>query len=284
MIEPVGVTESLMYATARVVAQYPDSNLKSHGTGFFFMAELDDGSGMPIFITNKHVVSGTNRREFLLHGSDSWGDKKPNGKVAIASKPDDWFEHPDPKIDLCCLPMAGAVNGAKPTPFFKYITREIIPSKSELEALNAVEDVLMVGYPNGLWDATNNFPLMRRGITASHPAVDFDVDGVATTVVDMACFPGSSGSPVFIYNGGVVPDKNGNVSIATRIIFLGVLYSGPQMQTDGKIVIKNIPTASVPIPQINLMLNLGYLIKPNEVIALAAAFANSRGQKLKAPV
>ena len=42
--------------------------------------------------------------------------------------------------------------------------------------LSAVEEILMIGYPNGLWDAVNNYPLIRRGVTASHPAVDFDVD------------------------------------------------------------------------------------------------------------
>jgi hypothetical protein len=129
----------------------------------------------------------------------------------------------------------------------------------------------MVGYPNGLWDAANNFPLLRRGITASHPAVDFDVDGVATTVVDIASFPGSSGSPVFIYNAGTYSDKRGGTIIGTRIILLGILFSGPTFQSDGSIVIKNIPTANVPVPQITMMMNLGYIIKANELADLGSA-------------
>ena len=133
----------------------------------------------------------------------------------------------------------------------------MIPSQAQLEELNAAEDILMVGYPNGLWDAKNNYPLMRRGITASHPGVDFDVNGIGTCVVDVACFPGSSGSPVFVYNNGTIIDKSGNVSIASRIFFLGVLYAGPVYQTDGNIVIKEIPTANIPLAEVNLMLNLG---------------------------
>jgi hypothetical protein len=129
----------------------------------------------------------------------------------------------------------------------------------------------MVGYPNGLWDAKNNFPLLRRGITASHPAIDYDVNGVATTVVDMACFPGSSGSPIFIYDNGSFIDKKGNVHLgSSRAIMLGVLYSGPTIQADGSIVIKDIPTVNTPVPQLNLMMNLGYAIKASELKKLAA--------------
>lgn len=158
-----------------------------------------------------------------------------------------------------------------PTPFFRALDPRIVKSNDELKELNAVEDILMVGYPNGLWDSANNFPLLRRGITASHPAVDFDVDGVSTTVVDIASFPGSSGSPVFIYNAGTYSDKKGNTIIGSRVIFLGILYSGPTFQSDGTIIIKNIPTANVPVPQITMMMNLGYIIKANELAALGSA-------------
>lgn len=54
----------------------------------------------------------------------------------------------------------------------------------------------MVGYPIGLADARNNYPIFRKGYTAAHPAVDFNEDGIG--LVDMACFPGSSGSPIYI--------------------------------------------------------------------------------------
>jgi hypothetical protein len=155
--------------------------------------------------------------------------------------------------------------------FFRSLGPSIVPSEAQLEQLSAVEDVLMIGYPNGLWDAVNNYPLIRRGITASHPAVDFDVNGVATTVVDVACFPGSSGSPVILHNHGIYGDKRGNTVTGSRTIFLGVLFSGPVIQADGKIVIRNIPTTLETIAQVNLMMNLGYIVKSKELAALGAA-------------
>ncbi|HKY85290.1 MAG TPA: hypothetical protein VJL90_00855 [Pseudorhodoplanes sp.] len=140
----------------------------------------------------------------------------------------------------------------------------------------------MAGYPNGLWDAANNYPLIRRGITSSHPAVDFDVDGVATTVLDIASFPGSSGSPVFTYNSGTYRNKNGNVVVGGRAYFLGVLYSGPYIETDGTIVIRNIPTAETQVPQMRLMMNLGYIVKSRELEAMSAQFRQRLGLKPRA--
>jgi hypothetical protein len=78
----------------------------------------------------------------------------------------------------------------------------------------------------------------------------------------LACFPGSSGSPVILHNEGAYSDKKGNIVHGrTRTILLGVLFSGPTMQADGKIVVRNIPTATEPVAQINLMMNLGYIRK-----------------------
>jgi hypothetical protein len=284
MIEPISVAENIMYSTARIVGKIPNSSNTKTGTGFFFNFPTDTQQFIPVLITNKHVIEGTERLTFLVHTATNKDAKFPSANVGIESAPTDWILHPDPKIDLCGLVVGPVMNSMAPTiPFFRALDPTLLKSDSELKNLNAVEQILMVGYPNGLWDATNNYPLLRRGITASHPAVDFDVGGVATTVVDVASFPGSSGSPVFIYNDGNYSDKNGNTIIGSRVIFLGILYSGPIFQSDGTIVIRDIPTANVPVPVVNMMMNLGYIIKAKEVSALGAAiFAKHRLNPLPA--
>jgi hypothetical protein len=225
------------------------------------------------------VTKDTSLTEFVVHTSPGDG-APPNGNVKVRAKGSDWIPHPDDKVDLCALPMAPVMTApGNPKLFFKTLDSSLVPSQSKLEELDAVEDVLMVGYPTGLWDQTNNYPLIRRGITSSHPAVDHLVDGIATTVVDIACFPGSSGSPVFVYNTGTYGDKKGNVTVGRRLLFIGVLYAGPQFAADGQIVIRNIPTEMEAIPQIKLMMNLGYLIKSRELAALEAAIMGSQGKK-----
>jgi hypothetical protein len=271
MIEPKSVSEHIMYSTARIVGKVPNSTNVKTGTGFFFNFPAEGGQ-LPVLITNKHVIEGTEKLSFLVHTSTDPAAKAPNANAEIQSVASDWIGHPNPKIDLCAVIVGPVLTAMQPlVPFFRTLDPGLIKAEDELRNLDAVEQILMVGYPNGLWDAKNNFPLLRRGITASHPGLDFDVDGVATTVVDIACFPGSSGSPVLISNDGSFANKGGGLTVGGRLIFLGVLYSGPIFQPDGSIIIKNIPTMNVPVPVVNMMMNLGYIIKAKEVNELGKA-------------
>ena len=139
-------------------------------------------------------------------------------------------------------------------------------TSDKLDELSALEELVMVGYPIGMWDKRNNLPIFRKGYTSAHPAIDFNEKGIG--LVDMACFPGSSGSPIFILNEGGYKDKKGNLNWGMgRIIFLGVLFAGPQYDAQGDIVVKNIPTVQQKIEtHTAIMTNLGFYIKSEELI------------------
>ena len=32
----------------------------------------------------------------------------------------------------------------------------------------------MIGYPNGLWDKVNGLPFFKRGMTATHPYINYN--------------------------------------------------------------------------------------------------------------
>jgi hypothetical protein len=201
MIDPKSVSEQIMYSTTRIVGVNADGKRVSAGTGFFFNFPAANNQQVPVLVTNKHVVQSTPAVVYEVHAVVQ-GESTPTINVAIRTELHEWIDHPNNKIDLCGIPFGPIANRTNPTPFFRSIGPDIVPSQQQLEELDAIEDVVMAGYPNGLWDEENNYPLIRRGITASHPAVDFNVEGVPTTVVDIAAFPGSSGSPGFIYNRG----------------------------------------------------------------------------------
>ena len=102
----------------------------------------------------------------------------------------------------------------------------------------------MVGYPIGLSDQYNHKPVIRRGITSSHPRKDYQ--GKKETLLDVACYPGSSGSPVFILNQGAFPTKEG-ISVGNRVMLLGVLYGGHQFNTQGVLQFTNLPNVPKPV-------------------------------------
>ena len=78
------------------------------------------------------------------------------------------------------------------------IHANLIPSQAELAKYGVFQEVKFVGYPIGIWDEKNNLPIMRRGMTATDPAIDYN--GRGEFLVNAAVYPGSSGSPVYIAN------------------------------------------------------------------------------------
>lgn len=265
MLKPKTISEQMMFSTVRIKSG------SSVGTGFIYGFKLDEQISIPVIITNKHVIE-TPVVSFYIHEANVDGDNNlPSGKFQKIQYKTDWVDHPQSNIDLCATPLQPLIQQMKKvqgkTPFFKQFDKQLIWDDSKLEDLSAVEDVLMVGYPIGLWDDVNNLPLIRRGITALHPSVDFK--GKPLGVVDMACFPGSSGSPILIANESMYSTKSGT-TIGSRAILLGILFSGPTYDSKGEVDIEEIPTTKGKFLN-KIMVNLGFYIKAKEIEKLGVA-------------
>ena len=264
----LSITEQLSYSTVRIEVDYPDKTTGS-GTGFFFRL-LDKGdSHIPVIVTNKHVVKNTIKGRFVLTLQND--DGAPIDSVHKIIEFDNfesrWIPHPDSTIDLCIMPIAPLLTEAKKLDinfFYISLDKSLIPSDQEMLEYNYVEDVLMVGYPIGISDQYNNLPVFRRGITATHPANDYE--NRKEFMIDAACFPGSSGSPVILYNAPYYMDKKGNTIFKKRIRLLGILYAGPLYTAEGSILIKNIPTKNVPVVISQIPANLGLVIKSSKIL------------------
>lgn len=269
------LSEELLYSTTRITSLYNIGG-SSTGTGFFYDIEVKD-KFMPVIVTNKHVIEGADLIKVKFTEADTNGD--PNNTRHF-----DWEINNisslvilHPTVDLCIIPILPAIKSAEAagkTLFFRTIDNSLIPSQEVLERqLTAIEEITMIGYPNGLWDSVNNLPIVRRGITATHPNLNYN--GKAEIVIDAACFPGSSGSPVFIFNENGFSDRNGNTYVGgNRILLLGILYAGPQITTTGEIVVRDIPTDARPMAVTNLMMNLGYVIKSKKLNDFVSILAN----------
>lgn len=259
----MSISEQLMYCTFRIEA-YDSLGQLSTGTGFSFrMAEKETGECVAVIVTNKHVVRGSTIGRLAFHLSDENGNPSGYHWVSIPNFEAQWIMHPNNDIDICAMPVSTVLNqlaqaGLKP--FFVGLSYSLVPTEDQWADLNSIEDIIMIGYPNGIWDEKNNLPVVRRGITATHPA--FDYNEKKEFLIDAACFPGSSGSPVFLLNVGSYTDKRGNVNLGTgRVFLLGILYAGPQYVNQGEVRIVDIPTVQSAVSVSMNMLNLGYIIK-----------------------
>lgn len=265
MKAPFGLTEQLMFATVRIETE------SSVGTGFTFRFSVDAGKGIPVVVTCRHVVGAATWGRFKVHLASPADPRAPSDKshlVELDNFATRWVPHPNPKIDLCAMPLAPLLAATEEQglhPFYIQLDENLLPSADELDQLQAVENVLMVGYPTGLWDEVNNFPLFRRGITASHPAIDYQ--GESITVVDMACYPGSSGSPVLLFDQGAYATKGG-LNVGSRAKLLGILFKGPTFSAEGRIEVEDIPTATRASALTNVLIHLGFIIKARELAPL----------------
>ncbi len=95
----------------------------------------------------------------------------------------------------------------------------------------------------------------------------------------MACFPGSSGSPLFyIEPKSYIYAEDNKLKIGEKrekIFFMGILYSGPTLKKDGQIVFENTPKV-----QVDLMINLGNVIGSSTMLDIENSFLDMIKDKI----
>lgn len=261
----------LLYSTYRIEG-IKSGQIINTGTGFLFEFRSDHGQ-IPMLVTNRHVLEKCDSIRVRLHlgvndaPSGNSAHVTINGVYGPASLT---TCHPDADIDLCATPIGSSLKVMRDqgmTPFYAALPREMLPSGEDWEMFDSIEEVEMIGCPRGLYDAVSNLPITRRGITATPLGRRFE--GKAEFMVDMACFPGSSGSPVFIRDTFGHFDRTTNTQLIgeRRLKLVGILYAGPVIQNDGTIVLGGTPSV-----QVSTTMHLGQVIRSSELLALETAF------------
>jgi V8-like Glu-specific endopeptidase len=248
-------SDRLVKSTVRIINQNFNDSLFV-GTGFFFSYNPDVSwnSRIEAIVTNKHVVKNAKilkfsfRTEFPL---DDKGSKNDSIRNYDLINPIDWiYNHPDPNVDLCIIFLKPIkdyfLKTHKEKLDISYFNKELIPNEKIIEQLTAIEDVIMIGYPEGIIEPKKLYPIVRRGITATPYQIDFNVKKDFLT--DIFAIGGSSGSPVILYrNNGKLP------------YLLGVHYAGLN----------------------NNKLNLGLNTKSSQIIEIFDSYINLKLQDPK---
>jgi len=259
----LSIYESLSFSTVRIECNIENGGI-STGTGFFYKFAVKGEMSIPAIVTNKHVVKNSSNGRFLftLQNSKGFPDIGSTFKCEISEFEQAWIPHPNNDIDLCILPIAPLISNAMSQGhnlFLNPLDPTLLPTEDDIEEFAGLEKIIMIGYPNGIWDKTNNLPIFRSGIAATH--YRFDWNNKPEFLIDAACFPGSSGSPVLICDVGQVHTRSGWNLSKNRIKLLGILYAGPQHRVDGKVEIVPIPTSQQLMSVSSIPNNLGMVIK-----------------------
>ncbi len=204
-MEVKSTAERMFFSTVRIEAYNIDTTYSSIGTGFYYAHKIDDNNIIPFIVTNKHVINNTNYG-FLhfIKGENSNPVLGDSIKFPIQGNlwKQLWFGHPSDNIDVAIAPIGHILHfvrsNFKCEFFIPYIDKSIIPSEEDINTIDALEEVVFIGYPNALWDTKNHLPIARKGTLATLINVDFE--GEPKFLIDASVFGGSSGSPVFIKN------------------------------------------------------------------------------------
>lgn len=224
----------MVHSTMRIEARTFDPESKqlapnlSRATAFFFAFEFNGGKSFPVLVTCRHAVDGRNVFNFAFHAAQEDGTPLPGGVIKLNDfrLDDRWIFHPNHDVDLAILPFGHWLHqlraGGMPA-HVSLILESMIPSLDDLRQLAPIEDILTVGYPNGMWDAHNNMPISRKGVTATSCAVNYN--GQQEFLIDTATFEGSSGSPVFLHKDVVATSERGDRPVFAKIFhLLGIVH------------------------------------------------------------
>lgn len=267
----LGIMEQLTHSTVRIETDLHGGGI-STGTGFYMNFLQKEDSCIPVIVTNKHVVANANIGRFhvTLATKERLPDTGKHQQFQFEQFEQRCVKHPNPEVDLAAFligPLVNQVQQSGGNLFYIPLQTDLIPKDEERESYSSMEDIVMIGYPNGIWDAKNNLPVIRRGITATHANVPWN--GKSEFLTDIASFPGSSGSPVFLANIGGYMDNKGNTYMGShRIRLLGIHYAGAMHTASGQIKIVTAPTSNVAVPITQIPNNIGVAINSKEILGL----------------
>lgn len=262
------LAKRLLFNTVRVDTVLEDG---SEGSGTAFVVSHSHARGSFQFVvTNRHLVDGVRQGGLVF-------TQAHNGQPLIGQRfqlnidefPQAWFLHPDPTVDLAVVPLrplAAAAHARGIALYYHAIDTRLVPDARLVATLDALEDVLFVGYPSGVWDQVNLMPILRRGTTATPIALDFE--GRAEFLIDAAVYPGSSGSPVFVVSQEALRATGG----ARKFLFAGVVAAVFFREEANRIASMPVPANQGGATIGSEMIDLGLVIKSQAVVDLIEAY------------
>jgi len=200
-----------------------------------------------IWITNSDGVKEC--KEFVLDG-------KKRSNIMFYSSSEDVEQ-----IDLCAINIRDLI---KPNIEFELIpfsfdSQVLLKGQRALESLDVTTQIIMIGYPSGIYDPASQLPVSRTGHISSNPSLDYM--GESKFLIDIRTLHGSSGSPVFFTQSNMYrndqkePGKYIRDLIDLRFIGIFTEFLKDNIVLDDQ-------------KRFEVSKDLGYVLKPNLVMKL----------------
>ena len=204
-------TNEVLAVTVKITTS-KDGAKTGNGSGFFYRI----GDNLYV-ITNRHVLRWEEENYYpdtaILRLHVDREDIKKNEEYRLPLYDTEgraiWLEHPvyGARADVVALPID--YNEFKTRFVFKAFSPDNHVPEDVFVPIGA--DVLVLGYPLGIYDKVNNLPIARNAVIAS--AYDVPFEGNPYFLIDSWLYVGSSGSPVITKASLLVPKRNGKVSM-----------------------------------------------------------------------
>ncbi|HEY2709557.1 MAG TPA: serine protease [Caulobacteraceae bacterium] len=204
----VDLSIELIQATVQVEQPLGDGT-RTVGTGFLISDPTPDGRPRTILVTANHVFAkmpgAIATIGFRVENADgSWRYDPAPLKIRDGSK-ELWIHHPNRDV--------AAISIDAPPEF----TKAAIPEKwlagddtFAKYSLAPGDEMLALGFPEGLSANTAGFPILRSGRVASFPLSPSTA--FPTFLLDFNVFPGNSGGPVYVTGSPHAPTPANNGS------------------------------------------------------------------------
>jgi hypothetical protein len=230
-------SELLINSTVKIESlfeTYANSQNKlsvSTASGFFYLFKIDSIS-IPVLVTNYHTIANSIITKITFTESDTLFNPVRGKNIEYVNEnlKNGWIKHPTYDLAILALyPVFESIYNEK----HKRVTyipfeESVIPSEEVLKGLSAIEQLFMIGYPKGYGDKFNNYPIVRRGTTAT--PVYSNYDNKQEFLLDIPIYSGSSGSPVVLLNEGSYA-KNGGLVAGSRMLLIGIAAQSVVLQS-----------------------------------------------------
>ncbi len=255
-LDPQSFLEQVLFSTLRIELLNDDNTLQGIATGFLLKVDFPQNpeESLVLLVSNKHVLEGSQKFNITFHRRNVASNLPQLGQTLTsqATRPTP-FIHPDPKIDLACINISSVISQLGSQIYYKFLDKRVFANFTEPE-LDVGQRVIFIGYPENRYDQRHNLPIVRSGVTASHPRLNYN--GEEQFLIDAQVFPGSSGSPVFLnmkdaqYNRGQIILGSG-----PAYLFVGVV-SATMIRNN---IITSVPTNLLGVSQ--EVIGLGLVFK-----------------------